>query len=147
MRRLAAELDVTPGALYRHLESQHQLVALMIDAVMDHVEMPEPEDEPDPWQRVRIHVRSLMKTLDGYPGLDRLIARHGDASVAARVRQRWMMRQLQIAGLARPDATRAYGALDMYWLGSRHRAERSAGTFYFGLDRLIDGLSKYAATS
>ncbi|HXO53564.1 MAG TPA: hypothetical protein VN888_21645 [Mycobacterium sp.] len=147
MRALAAELAVTPGALYRHLASQQQLVALMVDDAMERVQMPEPAEEPDPWERIRIHVRSLMGILDTYPGLDSLIAKYGDSSAAARLRQRWLVRQLQSAGLARADAIRAYGALDMYWLGSRQRTQRPRTTFYFGLDRLLDGLRDFAASS
>ncbi|MGV0793292.1 TetR/AcrR family transcriptional regulator [Mycolicibacterium sp. XJ1819] len=143
MRSLATELTVTPGALYRHFDGQAELVTSMIDEVMDRVEMPDEDFEPDPWQRIRAHVLSLTSTLDAYPGLDQVVARHGDSSAAARVRQQWMLQQLRLAGLNRRDATRAYGALDMYWLGSRHRTERSAATFRFGLDRLIDGLAAH----
>jgi AcrR family transcriptional regulator len=103
MRTLAAELEVTPGALYRHLTSQQQLVALMVDDAMERVAMPGPAQEADPWERIRIHVRSLMGILDTYPGLDKLIAQYGDSSPAARLRQRWLVRQLQSAGLARAD--------------------------------------------
>lgn len=144
MRGLAADLDVTPGALYRHLSNQEQLVALMIDTVMENVAVPSADDEPDPWERIRRHVRSLVSILDAYPGLDSLIARHGDSSSAARIRQKWLVEQLRLAGLPRADAVRAYGALDAYWLGSRQRAHLSPATFYFGLDRLLDGLSAFA---
>jgi AcrR family transcriptional regulator len=147
MRTLAAELDVTPGALYRHLTSQQQLVALMVDDAMERVAMPGPVQEADPWERIRIHVRSLMGILDTYPGLDKLIAQYGDSSPAARLRQRWLVRQLQSAGLARADAVRAYGSLDMFWIGARQRAQRPRATFYFGLDRLLDGLRDFAISS
>ena len=145
MRALAAQLGVTPGALYRHVANQEQLVSLMITDAMERVAMPESTEGTDPWEPIRIHVRSLMGILDAYPGLDSLIARYGDSSPAARIRQRWLVRQLQAAGLARADAVRAYGALDMYWLGSRHRDRQSRATFYFGLDRLLDGLRVFAA--
>ncbi|MCV7282376.1 TetR/AcrR family transcriptional regulator [Mycolicibacterium flavescens] len=147
MRTLAGELSVTPGALYRHVAGQADLVALMIDEVMEHVEMPDEATEPDPWRRIRAHVHSLTKTLDAYPGLDRLIAHHGDSSNAARVRQQWTMDQLRTAGLNRRDAGRAYGALDIYWLGSRQRTQRSVATFLFGLDRLLEGLRAHSRNS
>lgn len=145
MRRLATDLDVTPGALYRHLTSQEQLVTLMIEAVMDRVAMPDANDEADPWERIRIHVRSLMSTLDAFPGLDSLIARYGDSSTAARIRQRWLVQQLAAAGLSRTDAVRAYGSLDIYWVGSRQRVQQTRTTFYFGLERLLDGLRQLAS--
>jgi AcrR family transcriptional regulator len=110
MRALATELEVTPGALYRHVAGQQQLVSLMVDDAMQRVEMPEDTEESDPWERIRIHVRSLVKILDTYPGLDSLIAKYGDSSPAAQLRQRWVVRQLQSAGLSRADAVRAYGA-------------------------------------
>jgi AcrR family transcriptional regulator len=145
MRRLATDLDVTPGALYRHLTSQEQLVTLMIEAVMVRVAMPDANDEADPWERIRIHVRSLMSTLDAFPGLDSLIARYGDSSTAARIRQRWLVQQLAAAGLSRTDAVRAYGSLDIYWVGSRQRVQQTRTTFYFGLERLLDGLRQLAS--
>jgi AcrR family transcriptional regulator len=147
MRALAAQLEVTPGALYRHLASQEQLVALMIDDAMKRVVMPEASEEPDSWERIRIYIRSLIGILDTYPGLDRLIAQYGDSSTAARLRQRWLVRQLQSAGLGRADALKAYQVLDVYWIGSRQRGRRARATFYFGLDRLIDGLRAFAAES
>jgi AcrR family transcriptional regulator len=140
MRELATELTVTPGALYRHFDGQAQLTALMIDAVMDQVAMPGAADEADPWKRIRIHVRSLTETLDEYPGLDQLVAGHGDDSAPARMRQRWFLQQLQDGGLVAADARRAYGVIYTYWLGSRQPPRRFAKAFYFGLDRLIDGL-------
>jgi AcrR family transcriptional regulator len=139
MRKLAAELGVTPGALYRHLSGQSELIALMIDDIMERVEMPDSEVESDPWQRIRIHVRSVNKVLNGYPGVDRLVARNADSSASARRRQRWLVDQLRAGGLSRPDAVKAYGALETYWLGSRHRNALSPATFYFGLDRMIEG--------
>jgi len=95
MRALAAELEVTPGALYRHLANQQQLVALMINDAMERVAMPRSTEESDPWERIRIHVRSLVGILDSYPGLDSLIARYGDSSPAARLRQRWLVTPLR----------------------------------------------------
>lgn len=147
MRTLASELSVTSGALYRHVAGQAELVTLMIDEVIGRVAMPDEATEPDPWQRIRFHVDSVTKTLDAYPGLDRLVARHGDSSAATRVRQQWTMEQLRSAGLSRRDAARAYGALDIYWLGSRQRTDRSVATFRFGLDRLIEGLRAHSRNS
>ena len=140
MRDLAIELEVTPGALYRHVEGQAQLVALVIDAVMRHVAMPAEDEAPDPWERIRLHVRSLTSVLDDHPGLDRIIAGHADDSAAARLRQRWLVKQLEQGGLSAADARRSYGVLTMYWLGSRQPPRAFSGAFYFGLDRLIEGL-------
>jgi AcrR family transcriptional regulator len=147
MRALAAELAVTPGALYRHLSSQRQLVTLMVDDAMERVEMPDPAREPDPWERIRTYIRSLTRVLDACPGLDTLIAGYGDNSPAARLRQQWLVRQLQSAGFRRADAIKAYQSLDMYWIGSRQRTHKTNATFYFGLDRLLDGLRDFAEAS
>jgi AcrR family transcriptional regulator len=140
MRELAATLSVTPGALYRHVASQAELVELMIDAVLGEVVMPTECEEPDPWQRIRRYVRSLTTILDAHPGLDRLIAGFGDASSAAKRRQRWFLRQLRSSGLGLADSRRAYGAIHTYWLGSRQPPRAFADSFEYGLDRLIDGL-------
>jgi AcrR family transcriptional regulator len=140
MRRLSTELGVTPGALYRHVSGQSELLALMIDDVMERIEMPDAGRETDPWQRIRLYVQSLTRVLDAYPGLDRLIADHAATSAPARLRQQWFVEQLQAAGLSRADARRSYGVIQMYWLGSRQPGIRSRATFFFGLDRLLDGL-------
>jgi AcrR family transcriptional regulator len=139
MRELAAALSVTPGALYRHVTGQVELVELMIDEVMEQVVMPD-ESQPDPWQRIRDYMRSLTSILDSHPGLDRLIAGYGDSSAAAKARQRWFLRQLRSGGLGSAESRSAYGAIHMYWLGSRQPPRRFADSFEFGLERLIDGL-------
>ena len=139
MRELAAALSVTPGALYRHVTGQAELVELMIDEVLGQVVIPD-ESEPDPWQRIRSYMRSLTSILDEHPGLDRLIAGYGDGSKAAKARQRWFLRQLRSSGLGSAESRSAYGAIHMYWLGSRQPPRRFASSFEFGLERLIDGL-------
>jgi AcrR family transcriptional regulator len=49
MRRVAASLDVTTMALYRHVSSKEHLVLLMADAVFGEIPLPEPP--PATWRR------------------------------------------------------------------------------------------------
>lgn len=147
MRELAAVLSVTPGALYKHVKGQAELIELMIDAVMAQVSIPGDDDEVDAWSRIRTYVLSLTRVLNEHPGLDRLVAGYGDDSVAARRRQRWFMHQLREAGLDNADARRAYGAIYMYWLGSRQPPRQFTMSFEFGLDCLIDGVRVHGRDS
>lgn len=62
MRRLAAELDVTPMALYNHVANREDLVDAMVDAV---ITLPAPSPHPGPWrdalsQRL-LAMRAVMK--------------------------------------------------------------------------------------
>jgi hypothetical protein len=86
-------------------------------------------DEPDPWLRISNYIRSLISTLEPYPGMGRLIAGFADASSAARTRQRWVVRQLRLAGLSRATCLRAYDVLETYWLGSLQRQGLSQKLF------------------
>lgn len=143
MREVAAALCVTPGALYKHVNGQSQLVELMIDAVMAEVPIPDDRDDVDAWSRIRIYVLSLTRVLDEHPGLDKLVAGYGDESAAARSRQRWFMQQLRSAGLKSDDAKRAYGAIHLYWLGSRQPPRRFVTSFEFGLDCMLEGVRRH----
>jgi DNA-binding transcriptional regulator YhcF (GntR family) len=49
MRRVAAHLDVTTMALYRHVSNREHLVLLMADAAFDRFPLPEPP--PGDWRR------------------------------------------------------------------------------------------------
>ncbi|MFL1430009.1 MULTISPECIES: GntR family transcriptional regulator [unclassified Nocardiopsis] len=48
MRRVATDLGVSTMALYRHVASKKQLVALMIDRVYGELDLPDPA--PEPWR-------------------------------------------------------------------------------------------------
>ena len=48
MRGLAAELEVAPASLYRHVESREALVLLVSEAILAAVELP--DDPAAPWQ-------------------------------------------------------------------------------------------------
>lgn len=55
-RRLAAEFDVTPMALYRHVADRGDLLGAMSDLVLTEIELP--DDDDDGWEQ------ALRKVLD-----------------------------------------------------------------------------------
>ena len=68
-RRLAADLGVTPMALYRHVEDRDDLLGAMTDLVMSEIEVPDPGLEtPDEWASVlRDTVRSAVSAYARHP--------------------------------------------------------------------------------
>lgn len=59
LRRLAADLGVTPMALYRHIVDRDDLLAAMSDLVMDEIELPDVDDDSrQDWPR------ALRRTLE-----------------------------------------------------------------------------------
>lgn len=68
MRAIAADLDVTPMALYYHVENKDQLIALIAEAVLkDTLNL---EVGADGWEAaLRDHLMSQWDTMTRYPGL------------------------------------------------------------------------------
>jgi AcrR family transcriptional regulator len=68
MRAIAADLGVTPMALYYHVENKDELVGLIADAVLR--DSPPLELAADGWEAsLRGHLLSLWDTMAKYPGL------------------------------------------------------------------------------
>lgn len=67
-RRLAADLGVTPMALYHYVESKEELIAAIADRVFEEFELPD-EDDPDWRRQLRELARSYRKLLLAHPGL------------------------------------------------------------------------------
>ena len=58
MRRVAAELGVTPMALYRHVGGKDGLLDALVDHVYGQIELP-PRDEPDWWAGLTAIMRGV----------------------------------------------------------------------------------------
>jgi AcrR family transcriptional regulator len=70
MRRVAAGLDVTPGALYAHVRDKVDLDDLMFGELCSRVVLPAPD--PAQWQAQILHVcRQLCDQYLRYPGIAR----------------------------------------------------------------------------
>ena len=71
MRRIAAMLQVSPGALYAHVRDKAELDDLMIGELCSRVALPEPD--PAQWQAQAIDVyRQLRDQYLRYPGIARV---------------------------------------------------------------------------
>lgn len=69
MRRLAAALDVTPMALYKHIANREELVDAMVDAIVTRVDhcVATPAD-PDDWKAaLRLRILSHRASLARHP--------------------------------------------------------------------------------
>jgi AcrR family transcriptional regulator len=68
MRRLAADLGVVPGALYRHLRNKQQLHDLLLDTVLAEVDL---DLDPDlAWTTQLTHLaHRLRHVLEAHPGI------------------------------------------------------------------------------
>jgi AcrR family transcriptional regulator len=75
VRTVAADLGVTPMALYRYVASAEELRAAVVEACV--AELPEPAPGPeDPIERYRAWATGARATLLGYPGLGRHLLLH-----------------------------------------------------------------------
>lgn len=69
IRRLAADLDASRMALYRHVADKDALVTMVMDAVAEESVPPLPPRD-GPWEvRLRRLAHSLRESLSAYPGL------------------------------------------------------------------------------
>jgi AcrR family transcriptional regulator len=148
MRTLANELEVSVGALYKHVSGRDELLAMVVDAVLDRA----PRmgvDVGDGWLALRAQVLGVQALLDRYPGLDEAVTAHSPRSPKADELRREGMAALQRERLSADDAHKVYRAVTWLWLGSRTalegRARRRADidTFAEALDILIAGLKAH----
>ena len=68
MRALAAELGVTPMALYHHVPNKDALLQLVADAVIGEIDVPPPD--VGPWDvRLAVLARDLRARVSAFPGV------------------------------------------------------------------------------
>ncbi|HZP28541.1 MAG TPA: TetR/AcrR family transcriptional regulator [Acidimicrobiia bacterium] len=165
MRALAAELDVTPMAVYHHVQNKAELLQLVADAAVAGVAVPPPETGP--WEaRLAALVRELRARLAEFPGVGPyLLGSDVPTPGADRVVESGIA-MLVDAGFGEEEATLAFTAVHNYLLGRlyveaslrgprlrRLRRRRSAMRepsiprlsadryFEYGLEHLIRGLA------
>ena len=115
MRSLATELQVSPMALYNHVQDKEELLDLMLDLVLGEVELSAPAGD---WAtQMRALVCSYHQVLTAHPALARLygsqvrIGPHG-----LQIMERGLGLLLK-AGFSPAEATDAFFALFTYTVG------------------------------
>jgi len=127
MRGVAQELNVTPMAIYYHVQNKQALLQLVTDAILDDIQIPPPE--AGTWmQRLRLLHQETTRVLSPYPGIDAMMIDIGLTEQGRRL----MDANIQIlldAGFDERTALLAYNVLHSYGIGrisieSRLRGKR-----------------------
>jgi AcrR family transcriptional regulator len=111
MRQLAAELGVTPMAVYYHVPSKTALLDLAADRIMKSIALPDPALH---WtERLRQLILDLQQLFAEYPGLARYAAEHMDSAATLS----WMemiLHVLHTGGFPPKDAVSALVVIGFY---------------------------------
>jgi AcrR family transcriptional regulator len=150
MRKLAAELRVTPMAIYYHVPHKRALVERITDAVLESVPTPEPSGAG--WEReLKNTALECWQRLSAYPGLVGAVLDQGKPSKAGRRLMRYNTAVLLAAGFDMRAAVLAMTAYNTFVYGVmagqtqrsklRHRRKRSKpGDIDSSFDQLDPGL-------
>jgi AcrR family transcriptional regulator len=148
MRSLADELEVSVGALYKHVSGRDELLSLVVEGVLD--QAPRMGAEAlDGWLALRAQVLGVQALMDRYPGLDDAVMVRSARSPKANELRREGMAALQREQLTLAEAHKVYRAVTWLWLGSRTalegrtRRQADIDTFAEALDILIVGLKMH----
>ncbi len=115
VRRLAAELDVTPMALYRHVRDKDDILESVADALLSDVGLPDPST---PWSEYLTELAtSLRQLLQEHPPILTLFTRRPLMTPMAIARLDGASGVLTRAGYSLEDAHRIYAAVHTYTLG------------------------------
>lgn len=151
MRSVADELQVSVGAVYKHLAGRDALIALVVEEILGQAP-PMAPDAGDGWLALRAQVLGIQALVDRYPGLDQVVIAHSPTSPTANELRREGMAALQKEGLTLDEAHRVYRSVTWLWLGSRvalqgrARTDTDIDTFADALDILISGLKQEIGT-
>jgi AcrR family transcriptional regulator len=165
MRALASELEVTPMAVYHHVQNKAELLQLVADAVVADIEIPTPAEGS--WQtRLAALVRELRERLGEFPGVGPYLLGTDVPTPGADRFVESAIAMLVDAGFDEEEAALAFTAVHNYLLGRlyveaslrgpRYRRLRQKRSrlplpripnlpadryFEYGLEHLIDGLA------
>jgi len=148
MRAVGDELQVSVGALYKHVAGRDELLGLVVEEILGQAP-PMAPDASDGWLALRAQVLGIQALMDRYPGLDDAVMAHSPKSPKANEVRREGMAALQQEGLAVDEAHKVYRAVTWLWLGSRvaldgrPRRQADIDTFAESLDILISGLKRH----
>jgi AcrR family transcriptional regulator len=116
VRALAAELDVAPMSLYRHIESKDDVLDEAVDILLR--ELPFPRAPERDWRRyLTAAAVSFRDFLVSQPAALHVYLRHPVVSPAAIERMEAMLRSLRSAGCSAKHAERAYATIHTYTIG------------------------------
>jgi AcrR family transcriptional regulator len=152
MRSVADELQVSIGAVYKHISGRDDLIGLVVEEILSQAP-PMTPGSGDGWLALRAQVLGIQALVDRYPGLDGVVMAHSPSSPTANELRRQGMAALQAEGLSLDDAHRVYRSVTWLWLGSRvaivgrARSDADIDTFVDALDILISGLRAEIADS
>jgi len=152
MRAVSDELQVSVGALYKHIGGRDELIALVVERILSQAPPMSPE-VGDGWLALRAQVLGLQALVDRYPGLDEIVIAHSPNSPKANELRREGIAALTSQGLTTDEAFRVYRAVTYLWLGSRvavrgrARNNTDIDTFTLALDILLTGLKQEIAES
>lgn len=115
MRTLAAELGVSPMAIYYYVPNKDALLDLIIDAVLRQVELPPPD--PVRWrQQLKTTTMQAFDLLRGYPNLSRTMLLRKNTK-AGRALAGHHISILLAAGFDQREAALAISAFSTYMYG------------------------------
>lgn len=152
MRSVSKELQVSVGALYKHVSGRDAVIALVVEHVLSQAPPMSP-DVGNGWLALRAQVLGIQALVDRYPGLDQVIIAHSPNSPKANELRRQGMAALENEGLTSDECHRVYRAVTWLWLGSRvalqgkRRTDKDIDSFAEALDILISGLKHGIAES
>ena len=152
MRAVSDELQVSVGALYKHVSGRDELLALVVEEILGQAP-PMAPDTGDSWLALRAHVLGIQALMDRYPGLDDVVIAHSPKSPKSNELRMQGMAALQQEGLTLDEAHKVYRAVSWLWLGSRSalegrpRRQADIDTFAESLDILIWGLKSHMLTT
>jgi TetR/AcrR family transcriptional regulator, tetracycline repressor protein len=114
MRSLAEALGVAPSALYRHIDGRDALVAMVGDAVLNQIELP--DHGSGTWEeRLKAFSANIHRVLSCYPGLVPVLL--GDPTTASLRIVGYAVDVLREAGLSARDAYRVFTIMSMQSAG------------------------------
>jgi AcrR family transcriptional regulator len=150
MRSVSEALQVSVGALYKHVASREALIALVVEKILSQAP-PMSSEVGDGWLALRAQVLGLQALVDLYPGLDEIVVAHSPNSPKANELRREGIAALQAEGLTLDEALLVYRAVTYLWLGARvavkgrARNDTDIDTFALALDVLLSGLKENLA--
>jgi AcrR family transcriptional regulator len=133
MRTLANEFDVWPNALYEYFKSKDDLLALLVDAVLEDVEPPSTEL---PWtERILVFSLDMRHQLAPYPDLAAFMLKRTGLTPRVQTLNYETITIFLDAGFDQTAAARAFIAVYTYVLGSlslvrvpAHKTRERVGT-------------------
>jgi AcrR family transcriptional regulator len=152
MRSVSDKLQVSVGALYKHVGGRDELIALVVERILSQAPPVSP-DVGDGWLALRAQVLGLQALVDRYPGLDEVVIAHSPNSPKANELRREGIAALTSQGVTADEALGVYRAVTYLWLGSRvavrgrARNKTDIDTFAQALDILLTGLKQQITES